>query len=68
MPRPLLGYLHRVLDEHELAVEAAVSCDRSTLRRAFLASMVTVSIVDAERCMAEMLRRERAYLPKQWFK
>ena len=38
MPRPLWGYMHRVLDEHELAVEAAVSCDRKTLLQAFLAS------------------------------
>ena len=68
MPRPLLGYLQRVLDEHELAVEAATTYDRPILRQAFLASMVVVSIGDADRCMAEMLRRERAYLPKQWFK
>jgi len=35
MPRPILGYIQRVLDEHELAVEAALTCDRSVLRRAF---------------------------------
>jgi alpha-galactosidase/6-phospho-beta-glucosidase family protein len=67
MPRPLTGFLQRVLDEHELAVEAAVTCDRSVLRKAFLASMVAVSIPGVEACMAEMLRREREYLPKAWF-
>lgn len=68
MPRPLLGYMQRVLDEHELAVEAAVTCDRHILRQAFLASMVSVSIPDVTACMNEMLRREREYLPAAWFK
>jgi len=68
IPRPLLGYLQRVLDEHELAVEAAVACDRQILRQAFLASMVAVSIPDVDNCLAEMLRRERNYLPKGWFR
>ncbi len=68
MPRPLLGYLQRVLDEHELAVEAAVTCDRQILRQAFLASMVAVSIPDVDNCIGEMLRRERDYLPKRWQK
>jgi len=66
MPRPLLGYLQRVLDEHELAVEAAVTCDRAVLRKALLASMVAVSIPDVEACMAELLRKEKDYLPKAW--
>jgi alpha-galactosidase/6-phospho-beta-glucosidase family protein len=60
--------MHRVLDEHELAVEAAVTCDRKTLLKAFLASMVTVSIPDAKACMEEMLKKEKAYLPKKWQK
>ncbi len=67
MPRPLLGYLHRVLDEHELAVEAATNFSRKTLRQAFLASMVAVSIPDVELCMNELLEAERDYLPAQWF-
>ena len=68
MPRPLPGFMQRVLDEHELAVEAAMTCDRNILRRAFLASMVAVSIPDVEACMSDMLRRERSVLPKRWFK
>lgn len=68
IPRPLLGYIQRVLDEHELAVEAAVTCDRKVLRRAFLASMVAVSVPDVEACMNELLKKERNYLPKAWFK
>jgi alpha-galactosidase len=68
LPRPILGYVQRVLDEHELAVQAAVTCDRKTLMQAFLASMVTVSIPDARNCMEEMLLAEKDYLPAKWFK
>lgn len=68
IPRPLLGFIQRVLDEHELAVEAAVTCDRKTLRSALLASMIAVSIPDVNACMEEMLRRERAELPPAWFR
>ena len=68
MPRPLLGYLQRVLDEHELAVEAAVSCDRAILRKALLASMVAVSLPDVEACMNELLAREKKYLPGKWYR
>jgi alpha-galactosidase len=68
MPRPILGYLQRVLDEHELAVEAAVTHDRRILRQAFLASMVAVSIPDVDAAISELLARERAYLPSAWFK
>lgn len=67
IPRPLVGYIHRVLDEHELAVEAATTFSRKTLLQAFLASMVTVSIPDAENCMNELLEAQREYLPVEWF-
>ena len=66
IPPPLLGYVQRVLDEHELAVEAGVTFDRQTLRQAFLASMTAVSIPDIDNCIDEMLRRERQYLDKKW--
>jgi len=68
MPRPLWGFVQRVLDEHELAVEAATTYRRKTLLQAFLASMVTVSIPDAEAAMRAMLDAERDYLPKEWFR
>lgn len=68
MPRPLLGYTQRVLDEHELAVEAAMTCDRATLRKALLASMVAVSIPDVEATMNELLRLEKPYLPARWYR
>jgi len=68
MPRPLLGFLQRVLDEHELAVEAAVTCDRKVLRQALLASMVAVSTPAVEAVMNDLLRREKPYLPKKWQK
>jgi alpha-galactosidase len=66
MPRPLTGYLQRVLDEHELAVEAAITHDRKTLRQAFLASMVAVSIPDVDACIADLLAAEKKYLPLAW--
>ncbi|MBN2302635.1 MAG: glycoside hydrolase family 4 [Lentisphaerae bacterium] len=68
MPRPLTGYMQRVLDEHELAVEAAVTYNRKTLRQAFLASMVAVSIPDVDACIAEMLAAEKKYLPAAWYR
>lgn len=67
IPRPLSGYIHRVLDEHELAVEAAVTHDRRMLRQAFLASMVSVSIPDVDNCIDELLTAERDYLPAEWY-
>ncbi len=66
IPRPLSGYIHRVLDEHELAVEAATNFSRKTLLQAFLASMVSVSIPDAENCMNDLLEAHSAYLPDAW--
>jgi alpha-galactosidase len=68
MPRPLLGFFQRVLDEHELAVEAAMTCDRRILRQAFLSSMVAVSIPDVNACIEEMLLKERPFLPKAWYR
>ncbi len=68
MPRPLPGFLQRVLDEHELAVEAAVTYDHKVLRQAFLASMVAVSIPDVDACIKDLLRRERPYLHKNWYR
>ena len=68
LPRPILGYVQRILDEHELAVEAAATCDRRILLQSFLASMVTVSIPDAINCVDEMLSSERKYLSAKWFK
>ncbi len=68
IPRPISGFMQRILDEHELAVEAAVTFDRKTLLQAFLASMVTVSIPDARICMEQMLAAEKKFLPKEWFK
>jgi len=67
MPRPLTGYMQRILDEHELAVEAAMTFDRDTLRKAFLASMVSVSIPDVDACIDELLAAEREYLPADWY-
>ncbi len=47
-------------------LKTEATCDRHILRQAFLASMVAVSIPDVDNCVAEMLRRERDYLPKHW--
>jgi len=67
MPRPLPGMFQRVLDEHELAVEAAVTGDRQTLMKSFVASPLTYNLEDAENLIDELLRKERRYLPDYWF-
>ncbi len=68
MPRPLAGWMHHVLDEHELAVDAAIQCDRGILRQALLASMLVRSIPDTEALMEKLLAAQRPFLPEAWFK
>jgi len=67
MPRPLLSMFHTVLDEHELAVEAGATCDRDTLKKAFVASPVTTNLADIDAMIGDLLKAERPYLPKAWY-
>ncbi len=57
-----------VLETHELTVEAIVRCDRAVLRRAMVLDPLVPSIDDADAMIAELLKAEKAALPKCWFK
>ncbi len=67
MPHQLRGLTAQVLDAHMMAIEAAVSCRRDVLLRAFLIDPMVSSIADAERIIDELLEAERDALPSQWF-
>ena len=67
MPHPLRGLVTAVLDAHMTAVEAAVTCRRDVLLRAFLIDPMVSSIADAERIIDELLAAERDALPAKWF-
>jgi len=67
MPCGVRGLSRQVLDTHELAVEAAVHCDRALLRRAMLTDPIVNSVADADAIIAELLEAERDALPAGWF-
>lgn len=68
MPRGLLGMQMLALDEHYLAVAAAMSCDRALLTRAFCTSPLVNSLADCEALITELLAAERDGLPEGWFR
>ena len=68
MPRGVRGLSEALLDSHELAVKAAVECDRDILLRALLTDPLINSIEDAQAIMNELLEAEKDALPKKWFK
>jgi len=65
-PRGLRAMQGQVLDAHELAVEAAVTCDRAVLRRAMLTDPMLSSIGDADGIIEELLEAEKDALPDAW--
>jgi alpha-galactosidase len=67
-PRGILALQHQVLDTHELTAEAAVTGDRSLLRRAMLTDPICNNVADAEACIAEFFKTQRDVLPSYWFK
>jgi alpha-galactosidase len=67
-PRGLLALQQRMLDTHELTAEAAVTCDRATLRRAMLTDPLCVNVPDADACIRELLEAERDALPAGWYR
>jgi len=67
-PRGVLALQHQVLDTHELTAEAAVTGDRKILRRAMLTDPICNNIVDADRCIRDLMAAERDVLPSYWFK
>ena len=66
-PRGVLALQYQVLDTHELTAEAAITGDRSILRRAMLTDPIVNNIGDADACIEEMLQVERPALPDYWF-
>ena len=68
MPRGLLALQQQVLDTHELTAEAAVTGDRTLLRRAMLTDPICNNITDADACIADLLEAEREALPKYWYR
>jgi len=66
-PAGVRGLIEQVLDSHELAVEAAATCDRKILRRAMLTDPLVSSIADADALVEELLEAEREALPREWF-
>lgn len=67
LPRGVLGLTHQVLDTHELTVEAAVTCDRSVLRRAMLTDPIVNSIAVADAIIGEMFETQREALDPRWY-
>jgi len=68
LPRGVLGLTHQVLDTHELTAEAAMTGDRSVLRRAMLTDPICNNIRDADNCIRDLLKAEREALPSFWFR
>jgi alpha-galactosidase len=65
--RALLALTMPVLEEHELAVEAAVGCSRQKLLQALLIDPLIASIEDAQSLIVELLQAERDALPEMWY-
>ncbi len=68
MPRGLLGLQMQVLDSHELAAEAAVTCNYKILLRAMMTDPLINNIGDAKMIMNELLEIEKDILPAEWYK
>lgn len=68
MPRGLLALTQEVLDTHALTAEAAVTGNAFVLRRAMLTDPICNNIADADACLNDLLKAERAVLPPYWFK
>lgn len=66
-PRGALALQHQYLDTHELTAEAAVTGDRTILRRAMLTDPICNNIGDADNCIDELLEAEREALPDYWY-
>lgn len=65
-PVGLRGLWQQVLDTHELTAQAAVSCDRDLLYRAFACDPLSNNLTDTRAMMEELLEAERAALPEAW--
>jgi alpha-galactosidase len=66
-PVGLRGLWQQVLDSHELAVRAAIECDRDLLYRAFLCDPLVSSLADSQAMIDALLAAEKEALPDRWF-
>lgn len=65
-PVGLRSLWQQILDTHELSAEAAVSCDRDVLRKAFACDPLAQSLTDNESMMEALLAAEADALPDAW--
>jgi alpha-galactosidase len=68
MPRGILAIQQQMIDTHELTAEAAMTGDRTILRRAMLTDPLCNNIADADACIEDLLAAEKAVLPKYWYR
>ncbi len=64
LPEALVGLQESLVRSQQLAVSAALSGDRSDLLRAIVAHPLVHSLDAAERCMDDLLDRQRRWLPQ----
>lgn len=65
--RGLLALQQQILDTHELTAEAAVTGDKSLLKRALLTDPLGNNIADVEACIEDLLKAEKKALPDYWY-
>jgi 6-phospho-beta-glucosidase len=64
LPKPLVGYQHALILSQELAIDAALSGDRTVLLQAIVAHPLIHSAIAAESCMEELLALQARWLPQ----
>ncbi len=67
LPRGVRGLSELILDAHEITAEAAITHDRTLLRRALLADPLTDSIGDTDALLEDFFEVQREALDPQWF-
>lgn len=68
LPRGVLGLTQQVIDEQELALEAAMTGDFNTAVRAIASDPLVMSLNDAKDLARDLIAIEEAHLDKKWDK
>ncbi len=66
LPRGILGLTQQVIDEQELALEAAMTGSFDTAVRAIACDPLVMSLADAEDLARDLIAIEEAHLDKRW--
>ncbi len=66
LPRGTLGLTHQIIDEQELALEAALSGDFNTVVKAIAANPLVMSLNDARDLALDHIALEEAHLDERW--